>query len=324
MNAHYPQDIDFLAEDNAISLWQNGGLVVIPTETVYGLAADCENSEAVASIFALKSRPRFNPLIVHVGDVEGAKRYGQWNDTAEKLARAFWPGPLTLVLKLTQHTKLADLVTSGGDTVALRMPNQPHTLSLLRRFGRGVAAPSANKSGRVSPTTAAHVREEFGAECPLIIDGGACSVGLESTVLDISGDAPVLLRPGAITKHMISECLQLSLRAANDDKPVHILKSPGQLASHYAPSIPVRTDAISVASDEALLAFGAQPLTGAATTINLSESGNLQEAATRLFASLRALDNPQYRAIAVMPIPNEGIGEAINDRLKRASHGDSH
>lgn len=336
MIANYPQHIDKTLEDNAITHWKNGELVAIPTETVYGLAADAENSDAVAKIFALKDRPRFNPLIVHVGRVALAQRYVIWNDMAERLAAAFWPGPLTLVLPLRTDSGISDLVTCGGNTLGLRMPAHPLTLALLKRYAKGIAAPSANRSGRVSPTTAQHVRDEFGANCPLLLDGGNCEVGLESTVLDISSDAPVLLRPGAITKEMLEAAMIASItssavktndknmlssypQALHEDKPVGILKSPGQLASHYAPSIPVRLNATSVAADEALLAFGPAPLMGAARSINLSETGNLAEAATRLFAALRALDMPAHRAIAVMPIPNEGIGEAIHDRLKRAA-----
>jgi L-threonylcarbamoyladenylate synthase len=288
---------------------------------VYGLSADGENDRAVAKIFSLKSRPLFNPLIVHVGSIEIAQRYGEWNARAELLARAFWPGALTLVLTLKQNTKISDLVTCGGNTVALRMPNHPLSLPLLARFGRGVAAPSANRSGCVSPTTAEHVRDEFGTDCPPILDGGASKVGLESTVLDISGDTAVLLRPGAITFEMISKVLGDYPLISHEDKPVErgLLRAPGQLASHYAPSLPVRLNATSVGADEALLAYGNAPLAGAAKTINLSQSGNLEEAASNLFASMRALDNVCYRAIAVMPIPNQGIGHAINDRLTRAS-----
>lgn len=323
--------------DNAVTLWREGGLVAMPTETVYGLAADATNGEAVARIYALKSRPQFNPLIVHVADTRAAIRYVEWNDTAELLAEAFWPGPLTLVLKRRARSRISELVSAGGDTLAVRVPAHPVALDLLQAFNGAIAAPSANRSGRVSPTTAQHVRDEFGDEAPLIVDGGACEVGLESTVLDISGDAPVLLRAGAITREMIIRVIEGGLTpyasltpAVNGSREAlrtpnqpfgEALKSPGLLASHYAPSIPVRLNVLDVASDEALLAFGPSPLTGAATTLNLSPRGDLIEAAANLFAYLRALDVPAHRAIAVMPIPSAGIGEAILDRLTRASVG---
>lgn len=306
--------------DNAVTLWREGGLIAMPTETVYGLAADATNGEAIARIYALKSRPQFNPLIVHVADTRAAIRYVEWNDTAELLAEAFWPGPLTLVLKRRARSRISELVSAGGDTLAVRVPAHPVALELLQAFNGAIAAPSANRSGRVSPTTAQHVRDEFGDDAPLIVDGGACAVGLESTVLDISGDAPVLLRAGAVTREMIEAVLNVKVINAQQASD-GALKSPGLLASHYAPSIPVRLNALDVASDEALLAFGPSPLTGAATTLNLSPRGDLIEAAANLFAYLRALDVPAHRAIAVMPIPTEGIGEAILDRLTRASVG---
>jgi L-threonylcarbamoyladenylate synthase len=327
----------------------------MPTETVYGLAADATNGEAVARIYALKSRPQFNPLIVHVADTRAAIRYVEWNDAAERLAEAFWPGPLTLVLKRRARSRISDLVSAGGDTLAVRVPAHPIALELLQAFNGAIAAPSANRSGRVSPTTAQHVRDEFGEDAPLIVDGGACEVGLESTVLDISSDAPVLLRAGAITREMIGNILKHSppegestrylsvavggnlskasphgFASANPAPPQGgskrdpdgiVYRSPGLLASHYAPSIPVRLNAVDVTPDEALLAFGPTPLMGAATTLNLSPRGDLIEAAANLFAYLRALDVPAHCAIAVMPIPTEGIGEAMMDRLTRASVG---
>ena len=380
-------DVDVSLVDNAVTYWREGGLVVIPTETVYGLGADATNGEAVARIYALKSRPQFNPLIIHVADVRAAIRYVEWNDTAELLAEAFWPGPLTLVLKRRARSRISELVSAGGDTLAVRVPAHPVALKLLQGFNGAIAAPSANRSGRVSPTTAQHVRDEFGVDAPLIIDGGPCEVGLESTVLDISGDVPVLLRAGAITRAMLEGVLShqssvishqlpvvghlhnmgdngaacavvpLPLRerlgegalelytspsppltqpspargegfdaasvmlAPSTQHPVPILKSPGMLASHYAPSIPVRLNAMEVRGDEALIAFGPTPLAGAATTLNLSPRGDVIEAAANLFAHLRVLDDPRHRAIVVMPIPNEGVGEAINDRLSRASVG---
>jgi len=463
--------------DKAISLWKAGQLVAIPTETVYGLAADATNGEAVARIYSVKSRPQFNPLIVHVADTETATRYVEWNDAAELLAKDYWPGPLTLVLKrkqilpspagggsdplswvggggwklgqgpfstrnprslahaeelrqnqteaekklwqvlsgkqmsgkkfcrqhaigeyivdficvnenliieldggqhashigydeirtaflnscgyrvlrfwnnevleniegvvehiqhvichppvagyagsaprqrgegfsqgLSASEEISELVSAGGDTIAIRCPAHPVAHQLLAGWGGGLAAPSANRSGRVSPTTAQHVRDEFG-DTIFTIDGGACQHGIESTVVDVTGPRPVILRPGSITRSMIEYVLGPVGEAGS------AIKSPGQLESHYAPSIPVRLNATSVAADEALLAFG-PPLKGAARTLNLSERGDLLEAASNLFAQLRALDDAQWNAIAVMPVPHEGIGEAINDRLKRAA-----
>lgn len=309
--------IDIAAVDNAVTLWRSGGLVAIPTETVYGLSADASNGLAVAKIFATKSRPQFNPLIVHVADIETAKRYVEWNQLADKLAMRFWPGPLTLVLKRSSNCPISELVSAGGDTLAIRIPSHPVTQQLLKAFGGGLAAPSANRSGRISPTTAAHVREEFG-DTITIIDGGACEVGLESTVVDVSGAAPVILRPGSITRAMVEEATSAAASVPLTASPP-VLKSPGQLESHYAPSIPVRLNATEVEPDEALLAFGPSALAGAARTINLSARGDLIEAAANLFAAMRALDDATFTGIAVMPIPADGIGEAINDRLKRAA-----
>lgn len=322
MNAPEIPTVSSALVDKAVGLWRGGALVAFPTETVYGLGADASNGEAVARIYQVKSRPQFNPLIVHVATAEIAKHYVQWNDAAELLARAFWPGPLTLVLK-RKSPVIHALVSAGGDTLAIRVPAHPVARQLLAAFGGGIAAPSANRSGRVSPTTAQHVRDELGDAVPLILDGGPCNVGLESTVVDVSGDAPVLLRPGSITRAMVERALGLSAEVARENSsPLQgeEFKSPGQLESHYAPSIPVRLNATEVAADEALLAYGAVVPTGAATMLNLSPRGDLIEAAANLFAHLRALDDPRHRAIAVMPIPAAGIGEAINDRLRRAAH----
>ena len=302
--------------DKVISLWRSGEVVAIPTETVYGLAADACNGEAVARIYALKSRPQFNPLIVHVADAEIAKRYGEWNPLADALADAFWPGPLTLVVKRKPDCAISELVSAGGDTLAIRVPAHAIALQLLRAWGGGIAAPSANRSGRVSPTSAAHVRDEFGDGLALIVDGGACDIGIESTVVDCTGVAPVILRAGAITRAMVE---QVSKRQAVAQEEKGALRSPGQLASHYAPSIPVRLNATEVREGEALLAFGADEIPSAARCLNLSPTGNTIEAAANLFAYLRALDDGRFTGIAVMPIPTDGIGEAINDRLTRAS-----
>lgn len=309
----YPQYLEPELQEQALSIWQSGGVVALPTETVYGLGADARNGEAVAQIYALKSRPRFNPLIVHVADAETAKRYVVWNEWAEKLA-VYWPGPLTMVLKHT--AEIADIVTAGGDTVGVRVPAHPIAHALLKAFDGPIAAPSANRSGRISPTTAGHVQMEFGSDVPLIIDGGPCHVGVESTVIDLSGAAPRLLRPGAITRAMIEDVLGIRLQEAEEGGT---LKSPGMLASHYAPARPLRLNATTCEEGEGLLAFGSGA-PEAETIIQLSASGDLMEAATNLFAALRALDaHPHVHRIAAMHVPDIGIGEAINDRLRRAA-----
>jgi L-threonylcarbamoyladenylate synthase len=325
-------DVDVKLVDNAVTLWRAGELVAMPTETVYGLGADATNGQAVAKIYSMKARPQFNPLIVHVADVTTAKKYVQWNDTAEKLAAAFWPGPLTLVLKRRIYCHINELVSAGGSTLAIRIPSHPVAQQLLKAFGGGIAAPSANRSGRISPTTAQHVRDELGDAVKLVVDGGPCEIGLESTVVDLSGEAPTVLRPGSITRAAI-EAVLFTADEANEKKAAHAarqelrladtdggeLKSPGMMETHYAPELPVRMNAETVDADEALLAFGPTPIEGAATTLNLSETGDMIEAAANLFAYMRLLDVPAHRAIAVMPIDNTGIGEAINDRLWRAS-----
>jgi len=301
---------------DAAQLLRSGRLVAFPTETVYGLGADATNDKAVADIFAVKGRPQFNPLIVHIDEVALAQRLAVWNEEAEKLANAFWPGPLTLVLPRHPDSPVSLLVSAGGDTLALRMPANPHARALITKAGIPLAAPSANRSGRVSPTQAIHVKEELGDDIPLILDGGACTVGIESTVMDISGKRPVLLRPGSVTREQLEEVLgeAVSVVQVSD-----ILKSPGMLASHYAPSLQVRLNITEPRDNEAMLAFGPRVPSGARAVINLSESGDLREAAARLFAALRELDKPDYSAIAIMPIPSEGLGIAINDRLERAA-----
>lgn len=314
MSFTYPQSIDFKDEEYVLSLWNSGELVGIPTETVYGLSADAENDLAVAKIYSAKSRPQFNPLIIHVADVGVAKKYAQWNAYAELLAQKFWPGALTIVLPTVEPTRLSTLALAGGQTVALRAPSHPIFHALLKKFGRGIAAPSANKSGRVSPTTAEHVHSEFG-DTLYIVDGGACDVGIESTVVDATDKKGVaILRHGIITREQLEAVVPII--DAKDD----VIKSPGMLLHHYAPSIPVRLNATSVEGDEALLAFGNNVPSGARTTLNLSPSGNLIEAAANLFAYLRRLDDPQHTCVAVVSIPEEGVGEAIYDRLKRAAN----
>jgi L-threonylcarbamoyladenylate synthase len=295
-----------------------GRLVAFPTETVYGLGGIATNDRAVAAIFAAKGRPRFNPLIVHVTDAAAARAVARWNDVAERLAGAFWPGALTLVLPRAEACPLSLLVSAGGDTVALRAPAHPVAQALLDGTVLPVAAPSANPAGQVSPTTADHVDAGLGEAIDLILDGGPCLIGLESTVLDVTAMPPRLLRPGGVTREAL-EAVIGSLADSGTPAGADRRRSPGQLASHYAPSRPLRLDVASVGADEALLAFGPRPLPGAARTLNLSATGDLAEAAANLFAMLRALDLPGFRAIAVMPVPDHGLGEAIRDRLRRAA-----
>ncbi len=298
-----------------------GRLVAFPTETVYGLGAIATDERAVAAIFAAKGRPRFNPLIVHVESRAAASALADWNELAERLAARFWPGALTLILPRARDCPLAPLVSAGGPTVGLRMPAHPVAIALLRATALPVAAPSANPAGGISPTTAGDVALGLGDRVDLILDGGRCRLGIELTVLDLSADQPRLLRPGGVTRAALEA--ELGPLAAGPGEPGRAPRSPGQLASHYAPARPLRLDARAVAADEALLAFGPeplpQPLQGAAATLNLSRAGDLGEAAANLFSMLRRLDQPDYRAIAVMPVPGLGLGEAIRDRLARAA-----
>lgn len=314
--------VDRAGIDEAARLIREGELVAFPTETVYGLGGDATNERAVAKIFEAKGRPQFNPLISHVLDAGEARRLVQWSDVADKLAARFWPGPLTLVLPRAKGSPIALLATAGLDTAAIRAPAHPMAQALIRAAGRPIAAPSANRSGAVSPTRAEHVAESLGDRVKLVLDGGPCEVGLESTVLDLTTSPPTLLRPGGATREAIEAVIgpvTLSDAVANGDAA---RRSPGQLASHYAPARPVRLNATSVAGDEALLAFGPRPPAGARQTLNLSPSGDLTEAAANLFAHLRALDRPDNAGIAVMPIPQTGLGLAINDRLRRAAADD--
>lgn len=292
-----------------------GDLVAFPTETVYGLGADATNDRAVAGIFEAKGRPSFNPLIVHVSNAAAAAEIVEFDDRARAIAVRFWPGAVTLVLPRAAECPISLLCSAGLPSLAVRVPAHPVAQALLHAVGRPLAAPSANPSGAVSPTTAAHVAEAFGAALPLILDGGPCPIGLESTVLDLTGEQAVLLRPGGITRDEIEATIGPVL-LPSAETPV---AAPGMLASHYAPSRPVRLDATSVAADEGLLAFGGAPLPGAARTINLSPAGDLREAAANLFSALHALDRSGLRAIAVMTIPETGLGVAINDRLRRAA-----
>lgn len=297
-------------------LIRDGALVAFPTETVYGLGADATNGEAVARIFAAKGRPSFNPLIVHVPDLAGAERLAHLTPHGRKLAAAFWPGPLTLVMQRRTDAPIADLATAGLPTLAVRVPSHPVAQALLAASGRPVAAPSANRSGHVSPTLAQHVKEDLGNRVDLILDAGAAALGLESTVIDVSGETAVLLRPGGIPAEAIEAVLGTTLSAPvnNPEAPT----APGMLASHYAPTARLRLNATAALDNEALLAFGpAAP--SRRMVINLSPAGDLTEAAAHLFAALRAFDAAGYDAVAVMPVPGEGLGRAINDRLRRAA-----
>jgi L-threonylcarbamoyladenylate synthase len=301
----------------AAALLREGGLVAFPTETVYGLGGDATNGRAVAAIFTAKGRPSFNPLIVHVADAAQAGKHAEMTPLAQRLAQAFWPGPLTLVLTRRAGSKLSELVSAGLDTVAIRVPDHPVAQALLRAAERPLAAPSANRSGRLSPTRAAHVYADFGEGIALILDCGPTAYGLESTVIDARGEEPVLLRPGAVPAETIEVVLEMPLRRAM--APTDTPSSPGQLASHYAPRAMLRLDVKGANTGEALLAFGPDVPAGAARTINLSPTGDLIEAAANLFAALHTLDDGQVQAIAVMSIPGHGLGEAINDRLRRAA-----
>ncbi len=305
----------------AARLLRDGRLVAFPTETVYGLGADATNGVAVAAIFEAKGRPHFNPLIVHVADVADVSPLAHMTPLARRLADAFWPGPLTLVLARVPGSPIADLANAGLDTVAIRVPSHPVARALIRAAGRPVTAPSANRSGHVSATEAGHVADDLEDRVAMILDDGPCAAGVESTVIDATGDVPVLLRPGAVTAEDIARATGVAPVAANavSGRPT----SPGQILSHYAPRAAVRLNATTVAADEALLAFGSSPPARSGPhsgpTINLSPAGDLKEAASRLFAALRELDTTGVRAVAVMPIPETGLGAAINDRLRRAA-----
>jgi L-threonylcarbamoyladenylate synthase len=299
----------------AARILRAGGLVAFPTETVYGLGADATEDRAVAAIFEAKGRPRFNPLIVHFPDLDAAAGEVVFDARARMLAQTFWPGPLSLVLTRAPDCRVSPLCSAGLQTLAVRVPDHGVGQALLRAAEGPLAAPSANLAGALSPTTAAHVARSLGDRVPLILDGGPCPVGLESTVLDLSGADPVLLRPGGVTLDQLEPVVGTVLGA---DEAAGI-KSPGMLMSHYAPALPLRLGVTSVGPDEALLAFGPAPLDGAARRINLSRTGDVTEAAANLFAALAELDRPGLAAIAVMPIPDRDLGVAINDRLRRAA-----
>jgi L-threonylcarbamoyladenylate synthase len=308
----------------AARLLRTGELVAFPTETVYGLGADARNGRAVAAVFEAKGRPHFNPLICHFPDAESAFAEVIADDRARALAAAFWPGPLTLVLPRRTECRIDLLAGAGLDTLAVRVPAHPLALALLRAAAIPVAGPSANRSGAVSPTTADHVLEGLSGRIAAVLDGGACDVGVESTVLDLAMGGAALLRPGGVPVEAIEAVIgkvsrPLPISAADKTRT---LRSPGMMLSHYAPNLPVRLGAVEVTADEALLSFG-PPLPGAGLVWQLSETGDLREAAARLFAGLRHLDaeggQRGLTRIAAMPIPESGLGAAINDRLARAA-----
>jgi len=305
-----PTDRDL---DQAVSALRAGRLIILPTETVYGLAADAANPAAIARIFEAKGRPRFNPLIAHVADVAAARRLAHLDERALSLAEAFWPGPLTLVAPIADAAGVHDLARAGLDSVALRAPSHPVARQVLAAFGGPIVAPSANRSGRPSPTCLADAVAETGGAAAVSLDGGPCAIGLESTVVALLPGPPRLLRPGSVTREQIVEIVG---PLADDADEGH--RSPGRLTRHYAPNAPVRLDATSIRPGEVFLAFG--PFQGdAAASLTLSAGGDLREAAANLFACLRAADARAPVAIAVAPIPETGLGEAINDRLRRAA-----
>jgi len=301
----------------AVDLIRTGRLVAFPTETVYGLAGDATNSDAVAAIFKIKGRPSFNPLIIHVCSLAEAEKLVIFNDVARSLAENFWPGALTLVLPRRENCPVSLLAGSGLETLAIRIPKSEIALKFLQAVKLPIAAPSANKSGSVSPTKAEHVLESLGDSIDLILDGGTCQIGIESTIIDLSTNDPCVLRTGGIP----IESLERQLENIQIVKGVdHSPKAPGMLSRHYATTIPLRMNAEEVYDGEALLAFGGRPLGPAVAIANLSRAGDVNEAAANLFDMMRKLDKPEYKGIAVMEIPNVGLGVAINDRLQRACH----
>ena len=304
--------------DLTLKFLQNGGAIGLPTETVYGLAGDATNPRAIANIFAIKSRPQFNPLISHVSGLEMALEYGVFSRIAHKVTNAFWPGPLTIVVPRRADCAICDLACAGLETVALRAPKHPIAQEIIRGFGKPIAAPSANISGSISPTSANDVLVELGDKLDIIIDGGYCEIGLESTVVAILGDEITLLRHGSIGIEELENAAGVRVNFANlhnENSP----KSPGMMLRHYAPKTKVRLNATSASEDEVFLSFDTAPPTALGKIIHLSPSGNLTEAATNLYAAMREADKLSAKTIAIAPIPNIGIGAAINDRLVRAS-----
>lgn len=312
----------------AAEVLKSGGVVAMPTETVYGLAGNAFDGKAVAKIFEVKGRPQFNPLITHFAEIADVALCAEMNEKALALAQKFWPGPLTIILPRVKNCKVSELASAGLETIAVRVPNHPVARKLIKACGFPLVAPSANLSGSVSPTSPAHVAESLGNKVDMILAAGASSVGLESTVIDLSEGKPIILRPGAVTAEDIAQILdeEVSYESGDALKP----KSPGLLLKHYAPKIPLRLNAIDLQPGEAVLGFHSMKFMGirgggAAMSLpesmrrNLSEEGDLHQAAANLFAYLRELDRPEHKGIAVMPIPDAGVGIAINDRLKRAA-----
>jgi L-threonylcarbamoyladenylate synthase len=304
----------------AADLLRQGELVAFPTETVYGLGADATNPAAVAAVFAAKGRPAFNPLIVHVADLEAAERVAVFDERARTLGLCLWAGPFTAVLPLRPEAGRAPQVSAGLDRVAVRVPASQVARALLKAVDRPIAAPSANRSGNLSPTAPMHVATDLGDRVAMILAGGRCQVGLESTILDLTVTPPRLLRPGRVGRREIEGLIGPIVVVDPDEEAPDAPKAPGQLSSHYAPTLPLRLNAATIGPTEALLAFGPDRfIRGGATRLNLSTQGDLHEAATNLYAMLHSLDQPGYTAIAVMPIPETSIGIAINDRLRRAA-----
>ncbi|QEE08954.1 threonylcarbamoyl-AMP synthase [Bartonella kosoyi] len=302
----------------AMTLLEQGRLVALPTETVYGLAGDATNGRALSSIFSTKRRPQFNPLIAHVNGIEMAERYVEIDFLSRRLMEFFWPGPLTLVLPLKKQHNIHPLTTAGLDTLAIRFPDSRFA-EIVQCLGRPLAAPSANQSGRLSPTSAEAVFASLGESVPLILDGGPTRIGLESTIIKVCGENIYLLRPGGLVADKIEEVVGRSLKRIDQKAAV---EAPGMLKSHYAPNAAIRLNVEKLENGEALLAFGPKRVMGAenaAFILNLSEEGKLEEAASHLFQYMKELDSLKVRCIAVEPIPSWGLGEAINDRLIRAA-----
>jgi len=296
----------------AVAQLHAGKLVAFPTETVYGLGANACQDRAVASIYEAKGRPSFNPLIVHFENISDVKKQVEWNQWSEKLATAFWPGAMTFILKRSKHCNLSHLVSAGLNTVAVRIPSHVVAKRLIKEVARPLAAPSANTSGKISPTTAKHVQISLGGKIPFIIDGGSCVIGLESTVIDLSDEKPILLRLGAISFDQINNIIGPISRKSNDNS----ILSPGMLKRHYSPDIPIRLNAKTFSENENVIGFGP---TAPNSAFNLSATGDLVEAAANLFRLMHKLNKPNANPIAVMPIPEIGLGIAINDRLRRAA-----
>jgi L-threonylcarbamoyladenylate synthase len=311
--------MSFITIDDAIKLLLNKEAIVFPTETVYGLGAIATNDEAIAEIYRLKNRPSFNPLIVHFYAIEQAQHYVEFSELALELSTIFCPGPLTFILPLKPNTSISKLASAGLQTLGVRIPNHPIALELLKKINLPLAAPSANISGKMSPTKAAHVRASFGENAPFILEGGPSVVGLESTILDLSSQIPTLLRPGFVSFETLKKHIPNLIIGCTTDKIDTPLIAPGQLKSHYAPHHSIRLNATDLKDNEVLLAFGPDPISTKNYVYNLSEKGDLIEAASRFFEALHNLDSQESKGIAVMPIPNEGLGRAINDRLNRAA-----